>query len=66
MNADNITEQDRALAQKCVACPVCVRARDKQKGLAFWIVKNIEGGICPACKAYEKVYGKKAHEPMAH
>jgi hypothetical protein len=66
VNADNITEKDRALAQKCVTCPVCARARDKQKGFAFWFVKTIEGGICPACKAYEKVYGKKAHEPMAH
>ena len=35
----------------------------KQKGFAYWFVKKIEGGICPFCKAYEKVYGKKAHEP---
>lgn len=57
-----ITERDRELAQKCVNCPVCSRARRKQRGLAFWFVKNVEEGKCPACTAYEKVYGKKAHE----
>ena len=58
-----ITEKDRQMAQKCVECPVCERARAKQKGMAFWFVKGIEGGLCPYCKAYEKVYGRKAHEP---
>ena len=66
MSADNITEQDRESAQKCVECPLCIRAREKQKGIAFWFVKHIENNICPACKAYAKVYGRKAHEPMAH
>ncbi len=59
-----ITDKDRELAQTCKNCPVCKRARDKQRGIAFWFVKNIEGGFCPACQAYEKVYGKKAHEPV--
>jgi hypothetical protein len=59
-----ITDKDRKLAQQCLACPVCGHARRKQRGLAFWFVKVLEGGICPACKAYEKVYGRKAHEPM--
>ena len=58
-----ITEKDRAMAQQCVECPVCRQARKKQKGLAFAFVKFIEGGLCPYCKAYERVYGKKAHEP---
>ncbi len=66
MNAANITEKDRELAQKCVACPVCDRARDKQKGFAFWFVKTVENRVCPACQAYERVYGKKAHEPAVH
>ncbi len=65
MNQPNITDQDRAMAQKCVECPVCNRARRQQKGFAFWFVKTIEDGVCPYCKAYEKVYGHKAHEPMA-
>ena len=66
MNADTITDKDRELAQKCVECPVCKRARVKQKGFAYWFVKNIEDGICPACQAYAKVYGRKAHEPVPH
>jgi len=64
MNQPIISEEDRALAQKCRNCPVCTRARKKQRGLAFWFVKNIEGGFCPACQAYERVYGQKAHEPV--
>lgn len=64
MTEQNITEKDRKKAQGCVDCPVCKRAREKQKGLAFWFVKVLEGGICPNCKAYEKVYGRKAHEPV--
>ena len=59
-----ITEKDRERAQQCLQCPVCRRARKKQKGLAFWFVKHVEGGVCPACKAYEKVYGRKSHEPI--
>ena len=59
-----ITDNDRKMAQRCVECPVCRRARNTQKGFAFWFVKNIEDGLCPWCKAYEKVYGKKAHEKI--
>lgn len=57
-----ITERDRRMAKQCIDCPVCKRARNKQAGVAYWFVKNIEDGLCPFCKAYEKVYGKKAHE----
>lgn len=59
-----ISEKDRELAQKCVECTVCQRAREKQRGFAFWFVKNIEKRFCPACQAYERVYGRKAHEPV--
>ena len=58
-----ITDKDRKLAKMCLTCPVCKHARKKQKGIIYWLVKHLEGGICPACKAYEKVYGRKAHEP---
>lgn len=61
---DNITEKDRELAKKCFQCPVCSRARKKQKGFFYWLVKKVESGFCPQCKAYEKVYGRKAHEPI--
>lgn len=63
MNKQAVTEKDRQMAQKCVECPVCRKARRDQKGLAFWFVQKIEGGLCPYCRAYEKVYGRKAHEP---
>jgi hypothetical protein len=45
-------------------CAVCSRARANQEGFANWFVRKIEGGLCPFCKAYERVYGRKAHEPM--
>jgi len=64
MDTITITKKDRTKARICMSCPICKRARKKQKGLAYWFVKNVEGGICPSCKAYEKVYGRKAHEPV--
>ena len=62
--SQKITEKDRKMAQRCVDCLVCKKARANQQGLANWFVRNIEGSLCPFCKAYEKVYGKKAHEPV--
>jgi hypothetical protein len=53
---------DRALAKVCELCPVCLHARYHQKGLVFEFVRGVEQGICPFCKAYERVNGKKAHE----
>lgn len=61
---NGINEKDRAGAQKCLDCPVCNRARTRQRGPAFWFVKSVEGSICPRCLAYERVYGRKAHEPV--
>lgn len=58
------SDKKKAMAQRCMECPVCRRARRNQKGLAFWFVKTIEGGLCPYCQAYEDVYGRKAHEPV--
>jgi hypothetical protein len=63
MEQPMITEKDCEMAQKCMDCPVCSRAWHKQRGLAFWFVKSIEGSLCPHCQAYERVYGRKAHEP---
>ena len=59
-----ITDKDRQMAEYCVNCTACKHARKIQKGFTFWFVKTIEGGLCPFCQAYEKVYGRKAHEPM--
>jgi len=64
MNNVQITEKDKKMAQICFKCILCSHARKKQRGLAFWFVRKIEGRICPYCKAYEKVYGRKAHEPV--
>jgi len=50
------------MARVCELCPVCLHARYHQKGMVFEFVKNIEQDICPFCKAYERVHGKKAHE----
>jgi len=58
-----ITEKDRAKAEKCRSCVVCKHAKKKQRGLAFWFVKAVEAKYCPNCIAFEKVYGRKAHEP---
>jgi hypothetical protein len=64
MTDAEITDLDRKLAERCRTCGVCNYARRRQRGICFWFVKQIEGGVCPACKAYEKVYGRKAHEPL--
>lgn len=58
----NITSHDRFLARLCERCPVCRRARAKPDGLCNRIVRGVEEKICPACRAYERVHGRKAHE----
>jgi len=45
-------------------CPVCRHARKAQEGPVYKFVRAIEGEWCPFCRAYEKVYGRKAHEPI--
>jgi hypothetical protein len=60
-----ITDKDRERAEVCAKkCPICTSAREKQKGIGYLFVKYVEGGLCPNCKAYAKVYGRKAHEPV--
>lgn len=53
---------DKAMAKLCELCPVCLHARYHQEGAIYGFVKHVEQGICPFCKAYERVHGKKAHE----
>jgi uncharacterized protein CbrC (UPF0167 family) len=55
---------DRALAKVCLNCVVCRRARKTQAGAAFWLVQTVEGAVCPFCRAYERVYGRKSHAPL--
>jgi hypothetical protein len=52
----------KKLAHFCKhTCPVCTRAREKGKGVLYTVVR-LEEELCPACRSYKKVYGKKAHE----
>ena len=62
MDEPKLSEKDKDMAKRCLECPVCTHARKKQRGIAYWFVKHIEGGVCPYCAAYERLYGKKAHE----
>jgi hypothetical protein len=55
---------DLALAKVCANCPVCRRARQKQRGPAFWFTNKVESRLCPFCRAYERVCGRKPHEPL--
>lgn len=59
-----ITEKDRENALRCMNCTPCKHARQKQRGVIFWFVKKVETRLCPFCRAYEKVYGRKPHEPL--
>jgi uncharacterized protein CbrC (UPF0167 family) len=61
MSARKTSSFDKALARVCVSCPVCRRARHRQRGLAFWLVRRVEAKLCPFCRAYERVYGRKSH-----
>jgi hypothetical protein len=62
MNETSVKRKDKQMAQRCVECTICKHARKKQRGIAYWFVKNIENRLRPYCAAYERVYGKKAHE----
>jgi len=60
----SISERDRKMALQCLTCPVCRYGRKRQKGLVFWFLQRIEGRVCPFCRAFERVTGQKAHEPI--
>ena len=62
MHGRKASSFDKALARVCANCPVCRRARKRQRGLAFRLVKRVEAGLCPFCRAYERVHGRPAHE----
>jgi len=62
--AEKISEDMKKKAKICLECAVCSAARKKQKGLAYWFVKLIDRTFCPYCKAFEKVFGQRAYEPI--
>jgi len=64
MSQTTITALDRKLARVCANCPVCRHARKTQRGLAFGLVKKVETRVCPFCRAYAKVTGRKSHEAV--
>jgi len=59
-----VSKTTQMLARRSENCPVCCAARRKQAGLAFWLVRTFER-VCPFCRAYEKVHGRKSHELAA-
>lgn len=65
MNSVKVSGLDQTLARVCELCPVCRAARADQQGFANRFVMNVEAGICPFCRAYERVHGRKAHDPVA-
>ncbi|MBN2139055.1 MAG: hypothetical protein JW720_14705 [Sedimentisphaerales bacterium] len=58
----NTTRRQIWMAQRCVQCPLCGYARKRQKGVLYALAR-VESSICPFCRAYEKVYGRKSYEP---
>lgn len=58
MSANNPTP---GLAWICLHCPVCRRARRKQRGLAYWLVRKVEHKTCPFCRAYERAFNRPPH-----
>lgn len=65
MNPKPPSTIDKALARVCMNCPVCRRARRRQRGLAYQLVTGVEERVCPFCRAYERVFGRKAHAAVA-
>ncbi len=64
MENANVSDKDREMAQVCLSCPMCKNARKDQNGFMNACVKNFTEAMCPFCQAYERVYGRKAHEPV--
>jgi len=54
------TKTQKWMARRCMECKLCRYARKKQSGLIYRIAQ-LESMICPFCRAYEKVYGKKSY-----
>ncbi len=64
MENATITDKDREMARVCLECPCGKTARQEQKGWVYECVKSFAEAVCPFGQAYEKVYGRKVHEPI--
>ena len=60
MSASNPSPLAKALAKVCAGCPVCRHARRRQRGIVCWLVSRVGARLCPFCRAYERVHGRKA------
>ncbi len=65
MENATVTDKDREMARVCLECPCGKMARLEQQGWLYECVKNFGEAMCPFGQAYEKVYGRKAHEPVS-
>jgi hypothetical protein len=65
MIGQEASSSDKAQARVCLNCPVCRRARRRQRGFAFWLMKHVEARLRPFCRAYEWVHEHPAHEASA-
>lgn len=61
----NASRWRQLLASFCLHCALCRRARQQQGGFAFRLVLLVEEKVCPFCRAYASVYGRKAHEAVS-
>jgi transposase-like protein len=58
------TEEQLNDAKTCLECPICKKARKKQKGFAYWFVRLVDRKVCPKCQAFEAVFNRRAFEPI--
>lgn len=58
------SELTKKMAKFCSdSCPICTRARKKEKGVFYNFVKlKLYRKTCPFCRSYEKVYAKPAYK----
>jgi len=62
MDTTPITDRDRAMAQNVSSAPSARAPPRTSAGVSYWFVKSSKR-ILPVLQAYEKVHGRKAHEP---
>ncbi len=63
MEKQQFSEKTLKLAEQCKNCKPCEKARHEGRGFTYWMLKLIGAELCPACRAYKKVYGKPAYMP---
>ncbi len=60
--SERFNERTLKNAEKCLSgCSLCLKGRERVSGFLHQCIK-ITRTMCPACRAYEKVYGVPAYE----